>query len=207
MLYEGIEGAVDMAIRALRNGNEWPYWYELAVMLGMVAAYKIVQSRLWSRGWVESVSSIIDMRREDLGNYLSKVQLATMRMANSAPEMMSIMGSWDGEVDLMNDGTLAAQINILIPYLCDGDGEEHLPNTAGERAWLRIAKYLSSSEAFKALMGFYAANHGGMSAKDRMQKYGLIGRENSSGFLAISASFKEAYPNAFQKGFWKSLFG
>lgn len=196
-----------MSIRELKNYDEWPYWHELAENMASVLVFRIVQSNIWRHDWVDSVSSIVNMRRDDLVDHAVKMRIADMNLARGPSVVMSMMGGLGSSIDLSNDSALVIQASAFIGYLCDGNGEEPLPCTSIGKAWSRMAGYLSGSESFKALMTFIAEKYHGSGMKDRLGRYGLLGSTTSSSYTTIQNEFQTAYPDAFRKGFWASLFG
>lgn len=196
-----------MSVRSMKNYNEWPYWHELAESMAMVAVFKIVHSGIRHYGWKESPSAVVDMSRDDLVDFMVKQRMAYMKVASSPAAMMSIVGGFGADIDLSDDAALVAQANSLIAYLIGQESVEPLECTSSGRAWSRMCGFLRESESFKALLTFIAEWRGGATMKERIRKYGLTTTPTSNAYISTEASFKEAYPNNFKKGFFAGLFG
>lgn len=196
-----------MSIRELKNYNEWPRWSELAHVMASVLAFRIVQSNVWRHDWIEDISSVVGLRHDDLVDHAVKMKIADMKLASNPSSMTSIMGGMGSSVDLSDDSVLVMEVSYFISFLCDGKGVEPLPATSTGKAWSRIAGYLKESESFKALMTFMAEKYYGTGMKERLNRYGLLGSTNSSHYNTIQNEFQSAYPDAFRKGFWSSIFG
>lgn len=195
-----------MSVRSMKNYDEWPRWNELAESMAMAAAFKIVHSGIYHYGWQESPSAVVDMSRDDLVDFMVKLRMAHMKMASSPSAMMSIVGGFGGDIDLSDDAALVSQSNSLIGYLTGQESVEPLACTSSGKAWARMCGYLHDSESFKALMTFISEWRGGETMKGRIRKYGLITATTSNAYTVTDASFKEAYPDEFKKGFWASIF-
>ncbi len=196
-----------MSVRQIKNYSEWPYWHELANMMVTVAIFKIVRSEVCHYGWSESPSAVVDMSRDDLVDFAVRQHMSLMEMSSSPAAMMSICGGLGSIVDLSNDSALTAQAISLSDYLTGKESVEPLDCTSSGRAWSRMCGYLKDSESFTALLAFIAEWRGGEAMKSRLRKYGLYVAPTSYAYSVTEASFKEAYPNEFKKGFWASLFG
>ena len=196
-----------MSVRSMKNYDEWPYWHELAGVMAMVAIFKIVHSGIYHYGWKESPSAVVDMSRDDLVDFMVKQRMAHMKMASSPAAMMSILGGFGADIDLSDDAALVAQASSLIDYLTGRESVEPLECTSSGKAWSRMCGFLQESESFKALLTFIAEWRGSATMKERIRKYGLTTAQTSNAYTSTEASFKEAYPNDFKKGFFASLFG
>ena len=191
----------------MKNYDEWPYWHELAESMAMVAVFKIVHGGIFHYGWKESPSAVVDMSRDDLVDFMTKQHMSYMKFASSPTAMMSIVGGFGADIDLSDDDALVAQANSLIGYLIGQESVEPLECTSSGKAWSRMCGFLRESESFKALLTFIAEWRGGATMKERIRKYGLTTAQTSNAYISTEASFKEAYPNDFRKGFFASLFG
>lgn len=195
-----------MSVKSLKNYDEWPDWFELAEVMAYVAMFKIVHHAIWHYGWKEYPSAVISISRDDLTDFVVKRRMSMMEMARSPGDMMAILGGFGTSIDLSNDSALIAQSISFVNYL-SRHSVEPLPNTSSGKAWARMAGYLKEYSSFRALVTFMAEKHGAYGMRERIQRYGFVISTDSEAYILTDESFKEAYPDAFKKGFWASLFG
>lgn len=197
-----------MSVYNMKNYDEWPIWSELAEVMATIAVFRIVKNGICNYGWHESDSAIVNMTRDDIVDYAVKQRMASMRMADSLSNIMSMLGGFVvGDIDLSNESTLVVQASGFIGYLFGHESVEPLSCTSIGKSWERMLGFLRQSNSFKGLVTFVSESRRSGVMRERIQKYGLGIAITSSAYKATEASFKEAYPNDFKKGFWAFLFG
>lgn len=189
-----------MSVKDLKNYDEWPIWYELAMAMASVAAFKIVQSGIYNCSWNESISAVVNLTRDDLIDYVLKRQAANLKITSNLAGSMHILGGLGVTIDLSNESALVVQTDTLINFLMGKQSVEPLECTSTGKAWARMCTFLKKSESFKALLTFISEWYDIENMKLRISKYGLDTSITSNAYSVIEHSFKEAYPYEFKKG-------